>query len=101
MLRCHRPHGVPAAVGLTPPLAETTLLLAVQVRHFFKVGQERAQARAMLCAVAVQLAQQLPGYAAVLAPVVREHGAGGSLRGLKDMFDKWAHVASRACAQNK
>ena len=61
---------------------------AVQVRHFFKVGQARAQGRAMLRCVALQLAQQLPGFAAALATVVREHGDGSALRGLKDMFDK-------------
>lgn len=62
--------------------------LLAQVRHFFKVGQARAQARAMVLSLAVQLAQQLPGFAATLTSVVKEHGDGSQLDGMKDVLNK-------------
>lgn len=57
------------------------------MRHFFKVGEARGQARTMLCAVAMQLARMLRGFAAALVQVVDEHGDGSRL-GLKDMFER-------------
>lgn len=60
----------------------------VTAQHFFKVGQPRAQAKAMVLCFAHQLAERLPGMAALLVPVVAEHGAGGSLSMLQ-AFEKW------------
>jgi hypothetical protein len=68
-------------------LPSLLLLHVVQVRHFFKVGQARAQGKAMLRCVAAQLAGQVPGYVKLLLPVVKEHGDGGDMP-LKDMFEK-------------
>ncbi|KAF5840146.1 hypothetical protein DUNSADRAFT_17630 [Dunaliella salina] len=51
----------------------------VQVRHFFKVGQARAQGKVMLLCLAHQLCKQLPGMVDQLLPVVEEHGAAAHL----------------------
>jgi hypothetical protein len=51
----------------------------VTAQHFFKVGEQRAQASAMVLCLAQQLAERLPGMAAQLLPVVEKHGAGSSL----------------------
>jgi len=59
-----------------------------QVRHFFKVGQERAQGKAMVLCLAHQLAEQLPGMAAELLPVVTEHG-NGSCMSMVEAFERW------------
>jgi hypothetical protein len=58
-----------------------------QVKHFFKVGQERAQGKAMILCLAQQLAEQIPNMAKKLLPVVNEHGNGGSLS-MVEAFDK-------------
>eukprot|EP00798_Chlamydomonas_sp_ICE-L_P014373 gene14373-20376_t len=48
-------------------------------QHFFKVNEARAQAKAMILSLVQQLAQSLPGLAALLVPVVEKDGAAGSL----------------------
>ncbi|KAF5838039.1 hypothetical protein DUNSADRAFT_3473 [Dunaliella salina] len=60
----------------------------VLVRHFFKVGEPRAQGKAMVLCLALQLAEQLPGMAALLWLVAKEHGSADQLT-LKDTFDKY------------
>ena len=57
-------------------------------RHFFKAGQRRAQGKAMLLSIAMQLAEKLPGMAQLLLPVAQEHGDAGQLS-LTDTFDKY------------
>jgi hypothetical protein len=59
----------------------------MQARHFFKVGQARAQAKTALLCLAQQLAAQLPGMADQLLGVVKEHGHGDELT-TTDVFDK-------------
>eukprot|EP00955_Chlamydomonas_euryale_P023010 242803-Chlamydomonas_euryale.AAC.1 len=46
----------------------------VLARHFFKVGELRCQARAMLRSIAFQLAELLPGFAEPLREAVAKHG---------------------------
>ncbi len=60
---------------------------AAQVRHFFKVGQRRAQGKAMVACLAQQLAEQLPGFAAQLDAQALEGWADLSLR---DLFERCA-----------
>lgn len=48
-------------------------------QHFFKVNEARAQAKAMILCLVQQLAQSLPGLAALLVPVLEKDGAAGSL----------------------
>ena len=60
----------------------------VLVQHFFKVGEARSQGRAMILCLAQQLAGKLPGFAAILADVVREHGDGRGLPNLRELFEK-------------
>ncbi|KAF5838041.1 WD40-repeat-containing domain protein [Dunaliella salina] len=60
----------------------------VLVRHFFKVGEPRAQGKAMVLCLALQLAEQLPGMATLLWLVAKEHGSADQLT-LKDTFDKY------------
>ena len=57
-------------------------------QHFFKAGQRRAQGKAMLLSIAMQLADKLPGMAQLLLPVAQEHGDAGQLS-LTDTFDKY------------
>ena len=57
-----------------------------QVRHFFKVGQPRAQGKTMLLCLAQQLAEKLTGMADLLVKVVEEHGDGAQLS-LTDTFN--------------
>jgi len=59
------------------------------------VGQERAQGKAMVLCLAHQLAEQLPGMAAELLPVVTEHGNGNSML-MVEAFERWA---AHGCAQ--
>ncbi len=59
----------------------------MQVQHFFKVGQKRAQGKAMLLCIAQQLAEKLPGFAQELAPVVEKMQDGAEL-GLLEMFNR-------------
>ena len=49
------------------------------MHHFFKVGERRASGKAMLLCLAQQLAEKLEGFAALLAPVVKEHGGAQEL----------------------
>jgi hypothetical protein len=58
-----------------------------QARHFFKVGQARAQGRAMILSLAVQLATRLPGLAQLLLPMATEYGGRMELT-LDDVFAK-------------
>ena len=60
----------------------------VTAQHFYKVGQARGRAKAMVLCLAHQLAERLPGMASLLVPVVAEHGAGGALSMLQ-AFEKW------------
>ena len=57
-------------------------------QHFFKAGQRRAQGKAMLLSIAMQLAEKLPGMAQLLLPVTQEHGDAGQLS-LIDTFEKY------------
>ena len=57
------------------------------MKHFFKVGEARAQALTMISSLAYQLAQKLPGMAELLEPVVQQHGGGADLP-LEEAFDK-------------
>lgn len=59
----------------------------VLVQHFFKVGEPRSQGRAMLLCLAQQLAEKLPGFAHVLAPVVEEHADGKDLPNIREAFE--------------
>ena len=43
----------------------------IQVKHFFKANEPRAQARLMLLSIAFQLAQVLPGLAEVMIEAIR------------------------------
>ena len=61
---------------------------ASQVRHFFKVGQPRAQGKTILLCLAQQLAEKLAGMADLLLKVVEEHGDGAQLS-LTDTFNWW------------
>jgi hypothetical protein len=61
----------------------------VLVQHFFKVGQRRGQGRAMVLCLALQLAEEVEGFAACLEPVVKEHGDGSGLPWLSDVFEKF------------
>ena len=54
--------GIPHVTDYTMSINEFDLLL-VQVKHFFKANEPRAQARLMLLSLAFQLAQVLPGLA--------------------------------------
>ena len=58
-----------------------------QVRHFFKVGQARAQGKVMVACLAQQLAEQLPGFAAQISDKALEGWADLSL---VDLFDRQA-----------
>lgn len=58
-----------------------------QVKHFFKVGEARAQGRAMVVSLAYQVAEKLPGFAELIAPVAAEHGDGNNLP-LEELFQK-------------
>ena len=60
----------------------------VLVQHFFKVGQARSQGRAMVLCIAQQLAEKLPGFASLLAGVVKEHGDGKTIPNLREVFVK-------------
>lgn len=60
----------------------------VTAQHFFKAGEQRAQAHAMLLSLAHQLAERLPGFAAQLRPVVEKHGASTGLP-LVDTFERY------------
>jgi hypothetical protein len=84
-------HGVllqPMPCLLLPPgLRSTTGRGLVTAHHFFKVGQQRAQAKTMLLSLASQLAERLPGMAAELLPVIKEHGVASSLS-MQDTFEK-------------
>jgi len=51
----------------------------LQARHFFKVGEARAQGKAMILCLAQQLAEQLPGMASALVPVVKQYQNAGDL----------------------
>ncbi|KAG1680558.1 hypothetical protein FOA52_015005 [Chlamydomonas sp. UWO 241] len=51
----------------------------VLVKHFFKVGEERAQASSMIRSLAFQLAEKLPGFAELLLPAAELHGNGAEL----------------------
>ena len=66
------------------PLPPSPLL---QVRHFFKVGEARAQGKACVLSLAYQLAEKLPGLAGKLEGVVEQHGAGAKLT-LVEVFEK-------------
>ncbi|KAF5843009.1 hypothetical protein DUNSADRAFT_3138 [Dunaliella salina] len=57
------------------------------VRHFFKVSEPRAQGKAMVLCLAMQLAEQLPGMAQILLPRAKEHGNANQLT-LQDAFNK-------------
>jgi len=82
------PHAecIPLAFNASPA---SSPLMPSQVRHFFKVGQERAQGKAMVLCLAHQLAEQLPGMAAELQPVVTERGNGSNMS-MVDAFWRWA-----------
>jgi hypothetical protein len=58
-----------------------------QVKHFFKVGELRSQARAMVVSLAYQVAEKLLGFADLLKPVADEYGDGSSLP-LEELFHK-------------
>jgi hypothetical protein len=58
----------------------------VLVKHFFKVGEPRAQASAMLRSLTYQMAEKLPGFAELLQPAAKEHGTGSKLS-LNEMFE--------------
>ena len=60
----------------------------MMAQHFFKAGQRRAQGKAMLLSIAMQLADKLPGMAQLLLPVAQEHGDAGQLS-LIDTFEKY------------
>ncbi len=58
------------------------------MRHFFKVGQPRAQGKAAVLCLAQQLSKQLPGFADLLLPVVEKHGNASALSML-EAFDRY------------
>eukprot|EP00798_Chlamydomonas_sp_ICE-L_P009671 gene9671-8494_t len=60
----------------------------ILVKHFFKVGEKRAQATSMVLSLAFQLAEKLPGMAELLVSVAKEHGTGDGLL-LRDLFDRF------------
>ena len=64
-----------------------TSVVAVQIRHFFKVGEQRAQGKAMMLCLAHQLAEQVPLMADLLEPVVKEHGNASNLS-MKETFTR-------------
>ncbi len=45
-----------------------------QVHHFFKVGEPRSQATAMVRSLAYQLAVKILAYCRVMEEVVKQHG---------------------------
>ncbi|KAL6756674.1 hypothetical protein V8C86DRAFT_3136436 [Haematococcus lacustris] len=57
----------------------------VMAHHFFTVGHTRSQGRTMLLCLAQQLAEKLPGLAALLKPVVEKHGNATKLS-MQDTF---------------
>lgn len=61
----------------------------VVVKHFFKVGQQRSQGRAMVLCLAQQLAERLEGFADVLKEVVKEHRDGSSLPSMLEVFTRF------------
>lgn len=78
-------HASALAFILDVPSAHNYPILP-QVKHFFKVGEVRSQAGAMLRSIVFQMAERMPGFAALLQPVVEEHGDGSTLSSV-EMFD--------------
>ena len=58
-----------------------------QAGHFFKVGEPRREGKSMVLSLAQQLAEQIPRFLELLAPIVKEYGSGNNLT-LRDAFEK-------------
>ncbi|GFH09203.1 WD_REPEATS_REGION domain-containing protein [Haematococcus lacustris] len=63
----------------------------VMAHHFFTVGHTRSQGRTMLLCLALQLAEKLPGLAALLVPVVEKHGNATKLS-MQDTFTRFLRL---------
>jgi len=92
----HGMHG-----NITPPLLPHSLCPPLlpnshsapsrpKVRHFFKVGQPRGQGKAAMLCLAQQLAEQLPGFAELLAAAVdaQQPKGGISALSMREAFDR-------------
>jgi len=77
--------------SIAPPLLPHSLCPSrPKVRHFFKVGQPRGQGKAAMLCLAQQLAEQLPGFAELLAAAVdaQQPKGGISALSMREAFDR-------------